>query len=495
MRLSELLRRAGVRPHGELGADPTVVRAVLDSRRVARGDLFFALRGLELDGEAFAADAAARGAVAVVAGSARPDWAGPELGWATVDDPRRALGRVAREVHGRPDESLTLIGVTGTNGKTTVTYLVESIARAAGRRVGRIGTVSYAFDGRETPAPRTTPEAPELYGLLAEMRDHDVQMVAIEVSSHALALARVEGARFGVAAFLNLGRDHLDFHADEREYFEAKARLFDTLPSDSHAVLPADDARGDELARRTAGKIWTFGRGARSTVRIGEERGDILGSRAVLSTPAGELPLAVRLPGRFNLDNAAAAATCALALGLPLEAIAAGIAALDRVPGRAERVERGQPFAVLVDYAHTADALGELLTWLAKLTSRRLRVVFGCGGERDRGKRFEMGAVAARLAQRVYVTSDNPRREDPVRIVAEVEAGASSVSGAAERVTVEPDRAAAIELAIGEAEDGDVVVIAGKGHETTQTVGDRVLPFDDRVVAAAALERRGWRGA
>jgi UDP-N-acetylmuramoyl-L-alanyl-D-glutamate--2,6-diaminopimelate ligase len=493
IRLSSLLRAAGVEPVAGVDVDPDILGTALDSRRVGQGDIFFAIRGFEHDGEAFAPNAIHRGARAVVAASPRPDWVDPEVAWVFVEQPRRAAGLISRQYYCRPDEALTLVGITGTNGKTTVTYLLEAIASAADRRVGRVGTVGYAFDGDEVEAPRTTPEAPELYRLLAEMRDRAIEIVAIEVSSHALALSRVEGARFALAAFLNLGRDHLDFHEDEADYFEAKARLFDGLGPAQHAVLPADSSHGETLRRRTRARVWTFGRSEAATVRLRDERCDIDGSAAVLETPAGALRVRSSLPGRFNLDNVAAAAACALALDLPAEAVAAGVRGLGPVPGRAEKVDRGQPFAVLVDYAHTEDALRSLLSWLRELSGGRLRVVFGCGGDRDQGKRFGMGRVAAGLADRLYLTSDNPRREDPLRIIDEIHAGVVSVDGGSQRCSIHVDREEAIRTAIAEAAAGDVIVVAGKGHETTQTIGERLLPFDDRVVAARALEERGWQ--
>jgi UDP-N-acetylmuramoyl-L-alanyl-D-glutamate--2,6-diaminopimelate ligase len=464
IRLSSLLRAAGVEPVAGVDVDPDILGTALDSRRVGQGDIFFAIRGFEHDGEAFAPNAIHRGARAVVAASPRPDWVDPEVAWVFVEQPRRAAGLISRQYYCRPDEALTLVGITGTNGKTTVTYLLEAIASAADRRVGRVGTVGYAFDGDEVEAPRTTPEAPELYRLLAEMRDRAIEIVAIEVSSHALALSRVEGARFALAAFLNLGRDHLDFHEDEADYFEAKARLFDGLGPAQHAVLPADSSHGETLRRRTRARVWTFGRSEAATVRLRDERCDIDGSAAVLETPAGAL-----------------------------RAVAAGVRGLGPVPGRAEKVDRGQPFAVLVDYAHTEDALRSLLSWLRELSGGRLRVVFGCGGDRDQGKRFGMGRVAAGLADRLYLTSDNPRREDPLRIIDEIHAGVVSVDGGSQRCSIHVDREEAIRTAIAEAAAGDVIVVAGKGHETTQTIGERLLPFDDRVVAARALEERGWQ--
>ena len=443
-------------------------------------------------------DAVKRGARAVVAASPRPRVLDPEVAWVRVARPRRAAALLSREYWECPDEALTLVGITGTNGKTTVAYLVEAIAAAAGRRTGRIGTVGYAVAGVEHTAERTTPEAPEFYRLLATMRDASIDIVAMEVSSHALALSRVDGARFATAAFLNLSRDHLDFHGDEESYFRAKARLFENLEPGQHAVLPADSPHGATLRGLTRARVWTFGRDESADVRLRDERSGRDGSSAVLSTPSGSLPVRSFLLGRFNLDNVAAAAACALSMGLSAEAIGAGVLALESVPGRVERVDRGQPFQVLVDYAHTPDALRALLEWMRELVDGRLSVVFGCGGERDAGKRAEMGRVAASLADRVYLTSDNPRGEDPQAILSEIGAGVATCSGAMERTTILADRRAAIRAALSAAGPGDVVLLAGKGHETTQTIGGRAEPFDDRVVASDLLNELqpsgGWRG-
>jgi UDP-N-acetylmuramoyl-L-alanyl-D-glutamate--2,6-diaminopimelate ligase len=493
-RLSVLLEQAGVRPLAAVGADPPINGVSLDSRRVEEGDLFLAIRGFRVDGETFVSDAIDRGARAVLAESPRPAGIDPGVGWVQVEHARRAAGPLSRECHGRPDEALTLVGVTGTNGKTTVTHLLESIGRTAGRRCGRIGTVGYAIDGDVRPLERTTPEAPDLYRLLAEMRDRSIDLVVLEVSSHALALGRVGGARFSVAAFLNLSPDHLDFHGDEQSYFAAKASLFATPDGDLWAVLPADSPYGERLAARTRARTLTFGRSATAAVRLRDERCGLDGSSAILETPAGALPVRTFLPGRANLDNVAAAAACAIALKLPPESIPAGILALEGVPGRMERIDQGQPFAVIVDYAHTGAALEGLLDWVREVTPGRVLVVFGCGGERDTGKRPVMGRVAARLADRVYLTSDNPRGEDPQRIIDQVVEGVAGVEGASRRCRTILDRGEAICEAVAAAVEGDVVVIAGKGHEPLQIVGNERRRFDDREVARAGLEQLGWKG-
>jgi UDP-N-acetylmuramoyl-L-alanyl-D-glutamate--2,6-diaminopimelate ligase len=494
MRLSRLLEGAGVRPLAPVGSDPEITGVGLDSRSLRDGEMFFALKGQSADGVSFVSQAVARGARAVLAGSPRSGAAPAAVAWVQVAEPRRAAGRLAREWFGRPDETLTLVGVTGTNGKTTVTYLVEAIAKAAGRAAGRIGTIGAAFGGTEQAASRTTPEATDLYALLARMRDAGTEVVVMEVSSHALALGRVEGARIRVAAFLNLGSDHLDFHGDVETYFEAKARLFDELDPGATAVLPADDPRGAALARRTRARTLTFGRTGGADVRIASEAGGPDGSSVVLETPAGTIIARTSLLGKLNVDNVAAAAACGIALGCTPGAISGGIGSLRGVPGRLEPVDSGQPFTVLVDYAHTEAALSRMLSSVRELTGGRVLVTFGCGGERDREKRPAMGRAAVRLADRVFLTSDNPRGEDPVRILGEIAAGADSVPGGAARYEIVPDRSLAIETAIRAAGPGDVVVIAGKGHETAQVLAERTVPIDDRDVARKALASLGWIG-
>lgn len=491
--LVSVLDAAGVVPLAPVPASLLIGGVRVDSRTVQPGDLFFALRGAADDGARYASHAVLNGAVAIVAESSAPA-PGTGVPWIRVPEARLAMGLVAREWFGRPDEAMTLVGITGTKGKTTVAYLVESIARAAGRRAGRIGTVGYAFGGREVEAARTTPEATDLYELLASMRDAGTEIVAMEVSSHALALHRVAGARFPVAAFLNLGRDHLEFHGGTDAYFEAKASLFARLVPSDTAVLPSDDPFGPVLAARTRARTIVFGHGHRADVRIEEERTEPGGSVASLATPVGRVELRTALPGRFNVLNAAAAAACGVALGFEASAIAAGIKALQRVPGRLESVFAGQSFSVFVDYAHTEESLAAVLAAIRELASARLLVVFGCGGDRDRSKRFGMGRIAALKADRVIVTSDNPRREDPLAILRDIEAGVLSVAGAAARSSFVSDRAEAIRIALREAETGDAVVIAGKGHETTQTFGDHVEPFDDREVARLALGALGFAG-
>jgi UDP-N-acetylmuramoyl-L-alanyl-D-glutamate--2,6-diaminopimelate ligase len=389
---------------------------------------------------------------------------------------------------------MTLVGVTGTNGKTSVVYLVEAFAKAAGRSAGRIGTVTHAFGGHEFETDRTTPEAPELYRLLAAMRDDEVQIAAMEVSSHALAMSRVDGARFAVGAFLNLSQDHLDYHGDMEGYFSAKAALIEGLVADATAVLSADEPRISELAGRTTADVVSFGRAAGATVRVIDDRCRLNGTEVRLDAPGGPYTVRTGLAGYFVPDNLAAAVACAIGAGLPMEAVTAGALDLGSIPGRMERVEQGQPFAVVVDYAHTEQALRRLLAGIRGMVDGRILVVFGCGGDRDRGKRSDMGRAAAETADRIFMTSDNPRGEDPLAILEQILVGVAMVPGAIDRARTVSDRAEAVREAVREARPGDAVVVAGKGHETTQTFGDRVEPFDDREVARQALAAVGFTG-
>jgi len=487
-RLSDLLSGAAIVPLDPIEIDPRVHGVQLDSRLIGKGDLFFALEGEHVDGEGFVTQAVDQGARAIVARSGRPESLRPDVAWVRVGEPRRATGPISREFYGRPDEALTLVGITGTNGKTTVSYMVQAIAQAAGKRAGRIGTTGYAFGNLARSLERTTPEATELFRVLDEMRREGAELVALEVSSHALSLNRVTGARFAAAMFLNLSRDHLDYYDSERDYFEAKARLFDELGAGQYGVIPADSKWGAELARRVRTKLLRFGRSEDADVRLSNEVCRLNGSTATLIGPDGPVEIQIAMPGRFNLDNAAAAAACAWCLGFGNDAIAKGLRELSGVPGRVQRIDRGQPFDVWVDYAHTPDALDRMLELARELTSGRLMVVFGCGGDRDRGKRAEMGRVVARRADVSFITSDNPRGENPQEILDEILSGAQQIQGAELRCQV--DRRKAIAEAIGEATDGDLVVVAGKGHETTQVALGRVERFDDREIAAEALDAR-----
>ena len=475
------------------GLDRAVTGLTDDSRRVSPGGLFVAVKGTQSDGHRFLAQAVAAGAGAIVVETGRVSeetLASIGVPVIQVGDSRRALGLLASRFHGDPSSRLKMIGVTGTNGKTTTTYVCKSILETAGMRVGLIGTVAYLFGEEQVAATHTTPGALELQGLLRKMVDAGMQAVVMEVSSHALALDRTAGCEFGTAVFTNLTQDHLDFHADMEDYFGAKLRLFTALASEARAIANGDDPYGRRVIEATRARAWTFAIDGPADLRAEDVRVSLSGVRFTARTPAGPVALRSPLVGRHNVHNILAAVGVGLAQGVPLEAIAAGVAALKNVPGRFEQVDAGQPFTVVVDYAHTEDALYRLLTTAQKVRTGRIITVFGCGGDRDRGKRPKMGQVAARYSDVVVVTSDNPRTEDPDAIIREilpgVEAGLREAGRG--RYLVHADRRAAIAEAIGLAQPGDLVLIAGKGHEDYQIIGKEKHPFDDRVVAREAIK-------
>jgi UDP-N-acetylmuramoyl-L-alanyl-D-glutamate--2,6-diaminopimelate ligase len=457
-----------------------VADAVLDARHVVPGALFFCVPGRSADGHDFAGAALAAGAAALVV----ERWLDEEAPQVLVHAVRDAMGPMSATVFGDPASSLTIAGVTGTNGKTTIVHLLESVFAADGRRVGAIGTIGARIDGTPVTLERTTPEAPDLHRLLARMRDDGIDAVAMEVSSHALAQERVTGVRFDVAIFTNLSQDHLDYHGSMDAYFRAKAALFAPDRAD-HAVLNVDDPWGRRLLG--AGMpTTTYGLEPRADVRGTDVRVDVDGSR--FHVDGREVRL--RLRGSFNVSNGLAALAAARVLDVDPDAAITGIERLRDVPGRMEPVEAGQDFLVVVDYAHTPDSIRNVLAAARPLTTGRVIVVFGCGGDRDRAKRSPMGQAATEGADLTVVTNDNPRSEDPARIIAAIERGAAQGGG---RYVVEPDRRAAIRLALSEARSGDVVVVAGKGHETVQEFADHAEPFDDRAVAREELEALGAR--
>jgi UDP-N-acetylmuramoyl-L-alanyl-D-glutamate--2,6-diaminopimelate ligase len=475
---------------GELAQDAAVSAVTYDSRRAMGGTVFVALRGLKADGVNFAAQAVSRGAALVVAETPRPE--GITAPWLIVSDARLALALLADRFYDHPSRRMKVIGVTGTNGKTTTAYLLASILDAAGLRAGLLGTVTYRLGAEEREASRTTPEAPDVQQLLDEMIRQGCAAAVMEVSSHALALKRVDGMRFAAGVFTNLTRDHLDFHADMENYFQAKRRLFEMLPDDAPAIINLDDPRGASLVG-VSKRAMTFAITRPADVTPGPLEFTLAGLSFELRTPRGTVAIESRLVGRPNVSNILAASATAVALDLPLDAIAAGVHALPGVPGRFEVVSAPEDeVTVVVDYAHTDDALRNLLETARPLAPKRLITIFGCGGDRDKTKRPLMGMVAARLSDVVVITSDNPRTEEPHRIIEEIKrgipAGGQGVRAADVRAIV--DRRDAIERAVAVAEAGDVVLIAGKGHEKYQQIGDRVLPFDDVEVARAALERR-----
>ena len=462
-----------------------------DSRRVVSGSVFVALRGLKADGMDFVPQARARGASLLVAEEPQPDHGATP--WLRVSDARLALALLADAVHDHPSRRMRVVGVTGTNGKTTTSYLLASMLDAAGLNAGLLGTVTYRLGGEEREASRTTPEAPDLQHLLAEMIRQGCKSAVMEVSSHALALKRVDGMHFAAGVFTNLTRDHLDFHTDMETYFQAKRRLFEMLPDDAPGVINLDDPRGESLVAVCRRPV-TFAITHDADVTPGPLDITLGGLGFDLRTPRGDVAIQSKLVGRPNVYNILAAAATFVAMGLPLEAVAQGVRHLPGVPGRFEVVSSpDDDVTVVVDYAHTDDALRNLLETARPLAPSRLITVFGCGGDRDRTKRPLMGMVAARLSDVVVITSDNPRSEEPQRIIDEIKRGipgGSQAAGRGPEIVAHVDRRHAIEQAIDHAEPGDVVLIAGKGHEKYQQIGDRVLPFDDGEIARAALARR-----
>jgi UDP-N-acetylmuramoyl-L-alanyl-D-glutamate--2,6-diaminopimelate ligase len=491
MELRELLAGADV---VEIKGDAQIEISDLayDSRGAGPGTLFFAIPGFTADGHQFAPLAVQAGASAVVV--ERELDLEPFVVQAIVGDARAAMAHAAVRLYGDPTAELRVVGITGTNGKTTTAFLVRHILERTGVQTGLLGTVKRVVGGVDEHVERTTPEAIDLQRTFRRMADAGDRACAMEVSSHALSLNRVDGIRFAVGAFTNLTQDHLDFHADMEDYFLAKRRLFEGARAE-RLVTNLDDEYGDKLAAEFETTTFSASGDERADLRATGLAFDASGSRFALVTPDGEVNVNLPLPGRFNVENALCAIGCALALGVGLGEVVAALADAERVPGRFEPVDEGQPFAVLVDYAHTPEALENVLVAARQITAAdgRLICVFGCGGDRDRDKRPLMGAITDRLADVAVVTSDNPRSEEPEAIIAEIREGMGR-GGA--RIEVEPDRRAAIAIALAAAEPNDTVVIAGKGHEQGQEFErGRKIPFDDRDVtrdelhALAALNR------
>lgn len=484
-----------IETNGDL--DVAITGLAQDSRKVREGDLFIAVRGARQDGHLFIADAVRRGARAILTENAVMN--GSAQNFVRVADSRKALAKLAANFFEHPAEHLQLIGVTGTNGKTTTSLLIESILRQNGCSVGIVGTLAYRWADKHEKAPMTTPDSLELNRLFHKMRQDGVTHVVMEVSSHALSLGRVEGCGFRVAIFTNLSQDHLDFHQTMEDYFNAKALLFSSYlnreTGRSGAVINRDDLFGERLIEIAKEDVWTYSID-HSDAKVWAKWAEYstLGTQAELATPRGNIKVRSSLLGRLNLYNMLAAATAALALGISPEVVAAGLEAVTFVDGRLQRILIPQHlgFEVVVDYAHTPDAMEKSLNCLREMTKGRLMVVFGCGGDRDRGKRPIMGEIAAKLGDVVILTSDNPRSEVPEHIIRDIEPGVQSIglkliesrqpAQTDKGYFVEVDRKRAIELALSMGATGDVIFIGGKGHETYQIIGDRVASFDDRVV-------------
>jgi UDP-N-acetylmuramoyl-L-alanyl-D-glutamate--2,6-diaminopimelate ligase len=488
MKLGELLRGL---PGAEPGPDPGLEISSLayDSRRVQGGTLFFAIQGEKADGHNFIPAALQHGAVAIV--SERAPQAELASRWVRVPKLRRALSHAARSFYHHPESKLQLIGITGTNGKTTSAYLIESILNAAGKRSGVFGTIEYRIGDQTLPAPNTTPESLDLISAFGHLVAIGSKAVVMEVSSHALAQERVWGLPFSAAVFTNLTRDHLDYHKDFEHYFEAKRRLFEGLgtPPPEVAVINVDDPWGVKLLELPYPRRISYGVEGDAQVKPKQMVHNPTGLEGIVQSPAGKVEIDSPLVGRANLANILAATATGIGLGIPIRKVEEGIACLKAVPGRFERIDEGQPFLVIVDYAHTDDALRNVLKTARELTRNRLIALFGCGGERDRSKRPLMGEAAGSLSDFVVLTSDNPRSEDPLRIMSDALVGLQKTG---KPYFAEVDREVAIRKALEEARPGDVVVLAGKGHETYQILKDGPIPFDDREVSRRILRELGY---
>jgi UDP-N-acetylmuramoyl-L-alanyl-D-glutamate--2,6-diaminopimelate ligase len=460
-----------------------------DSRRVAPGALFFAFPGARTDGRRFAEDALARGAVAIASESEPPSDLASR--WIQVEHGRQALALASRTFYGKPDERLGLTGITGTNGKTTTGFLIDAVLRAAGHVTALVGTIEYHLAGRVLPAVNTTPESLDLARMFAELAAAGGTHATMEVSSHALALGRVYGLHFHTAVFTNLTRDHLDFHGSMDAYFAAKRMLFEGAgaPPPPFVVLNRDDQYARQIPIDSAAQTLWYGLGPDANLRARRISSGDRGLRFEAQYGKLRLALASPLIGKINVYNVLAACGAGLSYGIPPETIARGIADLRSVPGRFERVDEGQPFVVVVDYAHTDDALRNVIAVARGLNPKRVITVFGCGGDRDRAKRPLMGQAAAQASDLVVLTSDNPRSEDPLDIMNDALVGIRRTDTPH---VVEPDRAAAIAYALKEARPGDIVILAGKGHETYQVLKDKTIPFDDRAVAREVLNGYGY---
>ncbi len=466
-------------------------QVVCDSRKVQAHALFFALHGAKADGNAFVRDAVARGAAAIASEDNPPAGLPAGVAWIRVREARKALAATAANFFGHPAEALRLVGVTGTNGKTTTTSLIDAIVKASGAKTGLFGTIAYRTPLGEYPAPNTTPESVDLQGSLAEIRDAGGRYAVLEASSHSLAMDRLWGCHFAAAVFTNLTREHLDYHKTFEDYFAAKRRLFQGTGAGAPdvAVVNGDDEYGKRLAG-LAKKTVTYGLESGADLTTKKFQLTFSGLSFTAQTPNGKVQVASRLVGRINVYNILAAIGAAQALGLSNEVIEAGIRGLESVSGRFQRIDLGQSFFVVVDYAHTDDALGNLIRTARELNPKgRIITLFGCGGGKDRTKRPVMGEVAGRLSDLTILSNDNPKIEDPLKIISDIVVGTQKTNG---KYLIEPDREKAIGLAMDEARAGDIVLLAGKGHENYQILADRTLEFDDREQAQRALRQRGY---
>ena len=490
MKLSEVFQGAEVSLPS--GANGTEIRQVAcDSRKVQSGALFFALHGAKADGNMFIQDALKRGAAAIASEAAAPSAIPAGVAWIQVREARKALAITAANFFGHPANALQLVAVTGTNGKTTTTSVVDAIVKAGGAKTGLFGTIAYHTPLGNYPAPNTTPESVDLQGFLAEIRDAGGNYAVLEASSHSLAMDRLWGCHFQAAVFTNLTREHMDYHKTFEDYFAAKKRLFEGTGAGAPeaAVLNTDDEFGKRLAG-LAKRTVTYGLDSGADITTKKFQLTFDGLSFTAHTPNGKVHVVSRLVGRINVYNLLAAIGAAQALGLSNEVIENGIRNLESVSGRFQRIDLGQPFFVVVDYAHTDDALENLIRTARELNPKgRIITLFGCGGLKDRTKRPVMGEVTGRLSDLTILSSDNPRTEDPLKIISDIIVGLQKTAG---KYLIEPDREKAIGVAMDEARAGDIVLLAGKGHENYQILADRTLDFDDREMARRALRARGF---
>jgi len=491
-KLSEVLR--GVETNLPVGASSLEIGQVAcDSRKVRAGGLFFALHGAKADGNTFIQDAIKRGAVAIASEEQAPSTIPASVAWIQVREARKALAITAANFFGHPANTLQLIAVTGTNGKTTTTSVVDGIVKASGAKTGLFGTIGYHTPLGDYPAPNTTPESVDLQGFFAEIRDADGKYVVLEASSHSLAMERLWGCHFQAAVFTNLTREHMDYHKTFEDYFAAKKRLFEGTGAGvpEVAVLNTDDEFGKRLAG-LAKKSVTYGLESDADITTKKFQLTFDGLTFTAQTPNGKVHVESRLVGRINVYNLLAAIGAAQALDLSNEVIENGIRNVESVSGRFQRIDLGQPFLVIVDYAHTDDALENLIRTARELNPKgRIITLFGCGGEKDRTKRPVMGEVTGRLSDLTILSSDNPRSEDPLKIITDIIVGLQKTAG---KYLIEPDREKAIGTAMDEARSGDMVLLAGKGHENYQILADQTFEFDDREMARRALRARGFEG-
>jgi UDP-N-acetylmuramoyl-L-alanyl-D-glutamate--2,6-diaminopimelate ligase len=475
----------------EAQAAITIRQVACDSRKLHLQGLFFALQGAKEDGAKFARDAVSRGAVAIVSEATAPSAMPQSVAWIRVPAARKALAIAASNFYGQPANALKLAAVTGTNGKTTTTSLINSIIKASGAKTGLFGTIAYHTPLGDYPAPNTTPESVDLQGFLAEIRDAGGKYAVLEASSHSLMMDRLWGCHFQAAVFTNLTREHMDFHKTFEDYFAAKRRLFEGTgagPAEV-AVLNADDEFGPRLKGIAKSSV-TYGIEQSADISARKFQLNFSGLSFTAHTPSGKLQISSSLVGRINVYNILAAIGAAQALSLSNETIEAGIKNLASVSGRFQQVALGQPFLVIVDYAHTDDALQNLIRTARELNPKgRVITLFGCGGGKDRTKRPVMGEVAGRLSDLTILTNDNPRQEDPLKIISDIVVGLQKTNG---KYLIEPDREKAVSIAIDEAREGDIVLLAGKGHEAYQVIGETTLPWDDREQARKALRDRGY---